>query len=205
MPLALALLAAGQARRMRGRDKLLEPVDGAPLLRHLAQQALHAALGPVCITLPPEENPQSGARRAALDGLPVALIPVGQAAEGMAASLRAAAVWAQGQVCAGLMVMPADMPELRQSDFRQLAAAFTPEGPPLRASSHAGTPGHPVVFPARLLPAFAALQGDNGARSLLSRHPPRLVALPGLRAITDLDTPEAWADWRAQAAPPFSG
>jgi CTP:molybdopterin cytidylyltransferase MocA len=41
------------------------------------------------------------------------------------------------------------------------------------------------------------LSGDEGARAILRRHPPRLLALPGRHAVTDLDTPEDWARWRA--------
>ena len=38
--IAALVLAAGAARRMRGRDKLLEPVAGRPLLRAVAEAAL---------------------------------------------------------------------------------------------------------------------------------------------------------------------
>ncbi|MCB1394509.1 MAG: NTP transferase domain-containing protein, partial [Rhodobacteraceae bacterium] len=54
--------AAGASRRMAGRDKLLEPVDGAPLLRRQARAAVAAGTGPVAVTLPPDDR----TRRAAL-------------------------------------------------------------------------------------------------------------------------------------------
>ena len=192
MALALALLAAGSASRMRGRDKLLEPMDGAALLRHLAHQALEAGLGPVAVTL----RQPDPAREAVLDGLALTRLPVPDAAEGMAASLRQAALWAAQSGSIGLMICPADMPELTAADFTTLAQGFTADGPPHRATSATGRPGHPVLFPARLLPSFAALKGDQGARLLLETHSPRLIALPGNRALTDLDTPEDWATWR---------
>ncbi|MFN3952818.1 MAG: NTP transferase domain-containing protein [Pararhodobacter sp.] len=194
MALALALLAAGSASRMRGGDKLLETVHGAPLLRHLALQALAARLGPVAVTL----RRRDPARRAALKGLALTRLPVANAAEGMAASLRQAALWAQQSGAEGLILCPTDMPELTSGDFKALAAAFHPDGPPLRASTDDGRVGHPVLFPARLLPAFSTLAGDIGARNLLCSNPPDLVPLPGTHALTDLDTPEAWAAWRAK-------
>ena len=55
-----------------------------------------------------------------------------------------------------------------------------------------------MIFPAAILPALRHLTGDSGARDILRTHPVRHVALPGLRATTDLDTPEAWAAWRAR-------
>lgn len=191
--LALVLLAAGAGRRMRGGDKLLEEVNGVALLRHLALQALAAGTGAVAVTLPPD----APARAAALQGLALSILPVPDADTGMSASLKVAAAWAMRVGAGGLMICPADLPELTAQDFATLARAFDPDGPPLRATAQDGTPGHPVIFPARLLPGFAALQGDRGAQPLLARHPPRLIALPARHATTDLDTPEDWAAWRA--------
>jgi len=190
--LAVAILAAGSARRMRGADKLLEPVAGEPVLRRLARVA-RAAGGPVAVTLRVPDT----ARAQALAGLDAALLPVPDAEEGMAASVRLAADWALGLGAEGLMLCPGDLPELEPGDFAALAAAFDPAGPPLRACSADGQAGHPVVFPARLLPDLRRVTGDRGARLVLAAHPPRLVPLPGQRATTDLDTPEAWAAWRA--------
>lgn len=193
MRLAAAILAAGSARRMRGADKLLEPVAGEAVLTRLARAAF-AAGGPVAVTL----RVPDAAREAALAGLDLTPLPVPDAGEGMAASIRAAAGWAQGLGVPGLLLCPADLPELEPADFARLAQEFTPGGPPLRATDEDGTPGHPVIFPALLFPALAGVQGDQGARAVLAAHPPRLIALPGAHAATDLDTPEDWSRWRCR-------
>lgn len=189
---AVALLAAGAGRRMRGGDKLLEGVNGVALLRHLATQALAAGLGPVAVTL----RTDAPARAAVLAGLAVTSLPVPDADDGMSASLKAAARWAQGLGVDGLMICPADLPELTAEDFTALARSFDPDGPPLRATAQDGTPGHPVLFPARLLPDFATLTGDRGAQPVLRHHPPRHIPLMARHATTDLDTPEDWTAWR---------
>jgi molybdenum cofactor cytidylyltransferase len=177
---------------MRGADKLLEPVAGEAVLRSLARAAA-AAGGPVAVTL---RRPDPD-RRAALDGLELALLEVPDAAEGMAASIRTAAAWARALGADGLILSPGDLPELGGADFAALAAAFDPQGPPLRATDATGRPGHPVAFPARLFPELATVAGDSGARALLAAHPPRAVPLGHRGPTLDLDTPEDWADWRA--------
>ena len=195
MLLGAVVLAAGAASRMRGGDKLLEPVEGAPLLATLTRRVLDAGFAPCAVTLPPD-RPQ---RAAALADTGATALIVPDAAEGMSASLRRAALWASDLALDALMVVPGDMPELSCADFAHLRAAF--EGnprTPLRATAQDGTPGHPVIFPARLFPAFAALKGDEGARSLLGTNPPLSCALPYAHALTDLNTPEDWADWRAR-------
>ena len=192
----LVLLAAGASRRMAGRDKLLERVDGVALLRRQALAALAAGVGPVAVTLPQP----FGARGLALEGLAVTLLAVPKAAEGMSASLRASAIWAAGEA---LMLCPADMPEITAEDFATMARAY--DGAPLRAVDQDGNTGHPVVLPPALLGLVGALAGDKGARSILREHPPRAVPLPGRHATLDLDTPEDWAAWRALRPGPSTG
>ncbi|MEZ5753083.1 MAG: nucleotidyltransferase family protein [Paracoccaceae bacterium] len=184
----IGLLAAGASRRMRGADKLLESVDGMPLLRRQALAAVQAGVGPVAVTLPP----QAQARRDALAGVPVDILEVADAAQGMSGSLRQLAHWAAGEP---LMIAPADMPDLDATAFRTMADAF--DGIPLRGSDSTGQPGHPVVLPPPLLSRVAGLTGDAGAKAILAGEKVGLVRLPGTCATTDLDTPEAWQEWRS--------
>jgi len=190
--------AAGASLRMRGGDKLLERVDGLPLLVRQAARA-RATGCRVLVALPPDRP----ARAAALAGLGVETCVIADAAQGMAGSLRAGAAWAEG---AALMVMLPDMPEIDTAHLLVLMRAFAEdEGRVVRAASADLRPGHPVIFPATMLPLFAKLRGDQGARAVLERaaHPPVLVPLPADVALRDLDTPEDWALWRAgQEKPP---
>ena len=188
----ILILAAGAAARMRGADKLLEPVDGLPLLERIARAAL-ATGWPVTVALPPDRS----ARAAALRGLAVTSVTVPNPALGMAASL-----------VAGLRAMPpgpvmlllADLPEITAEDLLRMAAAHRAAPEMIhRGTAQDGTPGHPVIFPAWARDELLALTGDQGARDLLRRHAAEVqpTTLPGAHATTDLDTPEAWADWRA--------
>lgn len=199
MNVCILILAAGASRRMRGRDKLLETVQGQPLLAHIAGQALASGM-PVHVTLAPD----CPARRAALAGLDVGLIEVADAAEGMAASLRAG-VAALPDDCDGVIITLADLPELRAEDFTRLRDAYEAAGdaPILRATDCDGRDGHPVLFGRWCFGELAALTGDAGARPVLTAHAGRVrrLALPGHRATTDLDTPEAWQSWRARQNP----
>ena len=99
------------------------------------------------------------------------------------------------------MILPADMPDISQSDLITVADAFSDAGGTriVRACAEDQTPGHPVVFPSDLLDDFGSLTGDAGARDILKEHRDRvrLVTLPNRNALTDLDTPEAWAEWRS--------
>lgn len=192
------LPAAGASRRMGGRDKLLEQVEGQPLLRRMAEIALAAGLGPVVVGLGPDHT----ARRAALEGLDLDLVGVTRAERGLSASLAAGADAARARfrpgalLPNGLLVLMPDMPEVETGDLLKLSEAFFAAGLPVRATTPEGRPGHPVIFPEALLKAFAGLSGDRGAGVLLQGADVIKVPLDGDRAVRDLDTPEAWLTWR---------
>ena len=189
----ILILAAGAASRMRGGDKLLEAVDGEPLLTRISRAAVQTGL-PVTVALPPDRP----ARDAALAGLDLRRVTVPDPAQGMAASLTAGL--AVLPATAGVMLLLADLPEIDAADLGAMRDAWRadPEAI-LRGAAEDGAPGHPVCFPPDLRGELMNLRGDDGARSVIQRHRARLrlLPLPGRHATTDLDTPEAWAAWRA--------
>ncbi|GHE04928.1 hypothetical protein U879_02400 [Defluviimonas sp. 20V17] len=199
--LTLLIPAAGDARRMRGTDKLTQEAGGLPLLHRQASAAL-ATGQQVVVTLPPSGHPHHAGRLAALAGLPVVIEEVPDAASGLAASLRRGLL-PIGEETLGLMILLPDLPDLVETDLEALIASFL-EQPDhiLRATTQDGRPGHPVILPRRLFGQLARLKGDTGARAIVAAEAQagrvRHLALAGDRALTDLDTPEAWAAWRAR-------
>ena len=193
------LLAAGSSSRMRGADKLLEPVGEAPLLRRSAEALLASQAEEVMVVLRPDD----GARREALDGLDLRIVENPQAAEGMGASIRAG-VAAATPDAGGVLVALADMPDIAASDINALIAAYDAEEGReiIRAAGPDGAPGNPVLFGRRFFEPLRGLEGDEGARGILAANADlvRLVRLSSDAARVDLDTPEAWAEWRARMA-----
>jgi molybdenum cofactor cytidylyltransferase len=196
---AAIVLAAGAARRMRGRDKLLEAVGGRPVLAVVAEAARASRAAPVVVVLPPD----AAERAAAVAGLGVETVEAADCAEGMAASLRAGLAAVEARADA-VIILLADMPEVAAADIDRLIAAFDPaEGREIvRAVSADGRPGHPVLFGRRFFEDLRDLSGDQGARSVLAAAADFVVEVPtsGEAALVDLDTPEDWEAWRAARA-----
>lgn len=193
--IAAVLLAAGSSSRMRGRDKLLEPVDGAPLLQRVATQLVQSGVDEiVCVS-----RPEDAARREALASLSLTHVENPLAAEGMATSISKGIATLSTKVDAAIVVM-GDMPEIASADIDRLIAAFDPEEDRsiIRAVTPEGVPGHPVLFGRRFFEVLRNLDGDRGARAIVAEHPEFVVdvALAGQSAVTDLDTPEAWSEWQ---------
>ncbi|WP_084794830.1 nucleotidyltransferase family protein [Pseudoponticoccus marisrubri] len=197
--IAILIPAAGSSSRMKGRDKLTEEVEGLPLLRRQAKRAIFTGAH-VSVTIPCHDHP----RAAALAGLPVQLVAVPDSELGMSASIRRGISFLPHGIRA-VMILPADMPDVETADILRLVEGFRATPFPMlqQATAADGTPGHPVLFPADCFPALQQLTGDKGARDVLraNEHRVRRIALPGQRALTDLDTPEAWDMWRARQTP----
>lgn len=192
--LTILLLAAGSSSRMRGGDKLMENVEEQPLIRTMATRALQTGCE-VVVTLPPSNDQ----RQNTLEDLNLTTRLVTDADQGMAHSIRAG----MGALPAGtsaVMILPADMPDLESTDLGTMLAAWRTAPPDtiLRGASARGKPGHPVIFPEVDFTALHNISGDQGARDILKANTERvkLVPLPEKHALTDLDTPEDWADWR---------
>ncbi len=194
--ISILVLAAGASSRMQGRDKLMEDVDGTPLLRRQVLQALGTGCDTL-VTLPASPH----LRYDAIKDLNVTIVPVPDAAEGMNASLRAG-LSAVPDSANGVMVMLADMPDVTKNDMQILLKEvdFKSKIKIWRAVTEAGDPGHPIVFHKELLPHLSALSGDQGGSAVvrMNRAFTQFIPLPADHARTDLDTPKAWADWRAQ-------
>lgn len=191
----IIILAAGASSRMRGRDKLLEDIDGEPLLRHQALRALAVTDAKVLIALPVSPHP----RYNVIDDLAVQTVPVPDAAEGMGASLRVAfASLPKDAPCA--MLVLADLPDVTADDLAKVADAVDLSGDTLiwRGATAQGAAGHPVVFHRALFPAFAELHGDIGAQGVVAQAKGRISLIPlgDDRARRDLDTPQEWEVWR---------
>lgn len=196
MTFPILLLAAGTATRMRGGDKLLEEVNGAPCLQVLAKRALETGQ-PVLVTLPNLDHPRSRC----LDGLALTRIAVPDAHLGMSRSLQRG-VAGLPHAAKSVMVLPADMPDITARDMIEMQLAFNAtDALAMRTTTSKGAAGHPTLFAASLFDEFQGLEGDTGAQSILSGLKDRLAFHPleGDRARLDLDTPEDWSAWRARS------
>ncbi len=190
--ISILILAAGQSRRMQGADKLMQDVDGRPLLRRQIDRA--QGLGSIYVALPDADHP----RHAALAGTDATALIIPQAAEGMGGTLRCAVKQLpQGD----FMLLLGDLIALGADDLAAVVRAQTefPDNLIWRGATSDGRAGHPILFDRRVRPEFAKLSGDSGGEPVDDplRDKTHLVVFDDDRARLDLDTPQDWANWRA--------
>jgi molybdenum cofactor cytidylyltransferase len=194
--IAAVVLAAGRSTRMGGPNKLLAEINGRPLVRIAAEEALASTAHPVIVVT----GHQSEKVKAALDGLGVTVVHNPDFAGGLSMSLKAG-VAALPHDVDGVIVCLGDMPQVSAALIDKLIGAFDPEkGALVVVPTIGGKRGNPVIWSRRFFPDLAALSGDTGARHLIASVPEAVVEVPlsGTAALVDVDTPEALNAVRAE-------
>ncbi len=204
------LLAAGSSTRMGDANKLLEPVEGEPMVRRAAAVLLAAGLDPVIVVTGHERDRV----RQALEGLEVRLVHNSAHQQGMSTSLvvglDAVPRHANGPpdrttpdgdgapphqtAVDGAVIALADMPWVGVDDIKALVAAFGDVGMSgICVPVHDRKRGNPVLWGAAHFGAIKALRGDVGARAILGEREDLVVEVPVERdgILRDVDTPEA--------------
>ena len=197
---AVVVLAAGQSRRMGRHNKLLETVDGEPMVRHAVRAAASAADGrPVVVVTGHERE----AVEAALSGHDVAFAHNPEYGAGLSTSL-ARGVAALPPGIEGAIVCLADMPGVRAEHLERLRDAFDPgAGAAICVATRRGKRGNPVLFASRFFPEIRDVEGDVGARHLVGAYAElvREVEMPDDSVLLDIDSPSALRAYRAGEAP----
>ena len=185
---AAVVLAAGMSRRMGAANKLLAPIDGAPMVARVVDALLASKADPVLVVLGHEAEEV----REALAGRDVRFVENPAYEEGLGASLRAG-IEAVDETVDGALVALGDMPWIRSAHADALIAAFDPAGPAtIVVPVHDRKRGHPVLWSARHFAEMRKLGGDVGARALMEKHADAVRAVPIDDAAVhlDVDTPE---------------
>jgi molybdenum cofactor cytidylyltransferase len=186
---AALVLAAGRSTRMGGPNKLLAEIGGRSLVRIAVDQALASRARPVVVVT----GHQRDKVEAALAGLDIKLVHNPNFAEGLSTSVKAGLA-ALPDEADGAIVCLGDMPQVTAGLIDKLTAAFDPErGALVVVPVIDGKRGNPVVWARRFFPELMAIDGDIGARQVISRYPEAVteVALADTAALVDVDTPDA--------------
>ncbi len=185
MHVTAVLLAAGSATRMKADKLALEYKGQTVFARALAPLTAARGVDEVIVVV----NPDS---RLPVDPARCTVVVNADFALGMSTSLRAGVMAASLETEAFLVAL-ADMPELTARLIQTLIDAFGRSGKRILVPRYNHRNGHPVLFYAGYKDELLQLQGDVGARSLLSRHADSVehFETDDRAVLFDLDTPES--------------
>ncbi len=200
--IAAIVLAAGQSRRMGGRNKLLMNVGDVPLVRRTVSEVMSAPVTEVVVVTGHEPEKVQEALR----GLNVRLIHNPRFAEGLSTSLKVG-VDAVTPDASGAVICLGDMPGIATKHVARLISGFDPgEGREIGVPTHGGKRGNPVLWGRRFFQEMHEVSGDVGARHLIGANESLVyeVEFEDTGVLMDLDTPGQWEDYLMSSSRPRS-
>jgi len=187
--LAVAILAAGESRRM-GVPKALLPYRGTTFVAHLLEVTQHPRVGLVRVVL--GAGAEDIREKLQLDASTVVVNrdwPKGQLS-----SVHAAIRSLPENATEGLILCPVDHPLVSAALVARLIEAFDQHpGAKIVLPTYEGRRGHPVIFRASLYGELLAASLAVGARQVVWTHAADVVEVPTDEegAVLNLNDPEA--------------
>lgn len=189
------VLAAGRSQRF-GRNKLLEAMDGEPLVRRAARLG-RAIAGDRTVLVTGYDG---AATRAAAGDAAQFLIVNDRHDQGMGVSI-ALGTNAVAHVADALLLLFADQPLVTAQHLEALVDGWSGADDQIVATAYAGTQGPPVLFPRGAFRALGELTGDAGAKCVLRNPAFDVRTVTFEDAAIDIDTPADLHDCIARRPP----
>jgi molybdenum cofactor cytidylyltransferase len=172
-PLAAAILAAGESRRM-GRPKALVPFDGLTFVEHLLAAVRHPRVEIVRVVL--GSNAEEIRAQLNLDSGTIAVNENWR--RGQLSSIQVAIGSLPTGATSGLLLCPVDHPLITACLVSQLIAEFDASQKLIALPTHRGRRGHPVIFRCSLYDELLAASPDVGARQVVWAHAGEIAEVP---------------------------
>lgn len=177
------LLAAGRGSRFTGSThKLLAPLGDRTVFEHALAAVLGAGFAAVVVV--------TGAVELPLADAPVVVRHHPGWAAGQATSLQAGLAAASEVGATAVVVGLADQPFVTSAAW----AAVARSSAPIAVATYDGTRGNPVRLGADVWPLLP-MEGDAGARRVMSLHPELVEEVPCKGSPADIDTPLDLERW----------
>jgi molybdenum cofactor cytidylyltransferase len=174
--LAVAILAAGESRRM-GQPKALLSYRGKTFAEHLVSATRHERVGLTRIVL----GAQAGEIRSLLPLDPAWILENPNWQQGQLSSIQAVIRSLRPGQTDGLILCPVDHPLISNFLVAQLIQEFYSTEKQIVLPAYKGKRGHPVIFRASLYKELLAASPEVGAREVVWAHP---------KDVTEVETDE---------------
>lgn len=183
------VLAAGLSSRMNGGNKLLEEINGIPIIIHTLQNIAESKVKTITLVVGHNAEPiRTILSEANLTDIHIVLCPT--YAMGLSHSLKTG-IAALPSYIEGAIICLADMPFVKSDDIDHLIAAFSPaENHLIVIPTHQGRRGNPILCGKEIFPHIMKLEGDKGASQIWPHYEKsiREVEMTHEGIFTDIDS-----------------
>lgn len=196
--IAVVILAAGASRRMIGSNKLLEPLNGLPMIEHAVRSALLSEADYVVAVT--GHDAMFVERR--LEKYDVKIVRNPDYVSGVLGSIRLGLAVLPPDI-AGAVILPADMPAFTEEYINRLIDAFDAKSkrPPVVLPTFDGIRHNPVLWPRDLFKVAKPVPEDAHWTPALIEHTDyiREIPLKDDLPLTDINTHGDLSNYKARA------
>jgi molybdenum cofactor cytidylyltransferase len=195
MRIACLLLAAGAGSRFGNsmQSKQLAMINGKPMVRHTLETLSHVIDEKIFIVLGAYAN---DIQPIVEDLAQVIEHKDWQNGLGSSIAFSVKHIVAQGEYD-GILVALADQLQLTENDFNKLIDHF--DGNNTVAAHYGDSFGVPAIFPSAKFKGLKKFEGDNGAKPMLKKMYPDVVAISLPAASIDIDTIADLDRWKRES------
>ena len=173
MKVSATILAAGQSSRMENGNKLLLPINGIPMISHVCNTVLKAALDPVVVVTGYDNELVTQAIPTAINEI----IYNSHWQSGMASSIYSG-ISALPKSIDGNMIVLGDMPMLSKNTLDLLIDEFIVQhGDHIIYPIYEERQANPVIFPKKYFQEILSTTGDRGCKKILKQYPDDAVGV----------------------------
>jgi len=181
------VLAAGESKRF-GRNKLIEPLLGKPMIRWTVEAAVNSIVDEVIVVLGFEAHKV----RRVIEDLPCKFILNKNYSAGMSSSVKLGVKQVAGKSEA-VVIIPGDCPLIDENSINKVIEAFREKCLPIVIATYGGRRGHPILISRELFDEVMKISEKTfGLKYVIKKYESKIfhveVDNPGI--LLDIDNPE---------------
>ena len=168
------VLAAGRSSRMGNNNKLLEEINGVPVLHNVMNSIRGSAITDTIVVLGYEADKV----KSSLNGYKTKSVYNAKYQTGLSSSIKTG-IEALNTSIDGVIIVLGDMPGITREILNTLIRYFNPEeGAEICVPTYKNQPGNPVLWSKRFFPELCKIEGDIGGRDLIHKYSEFVVQCP---------------------------
>jgi len=173
---------------MQGRNKLLEMIDGKPMIRHVVEAACNSKVNDIIVVLGWEADKI----RKAITDLHIRIAVNEEFERGQSSSLITGLKQIREDSQA-ILVLPGDIARIDSVSINKVVDAYDMNNGLIVVASHNGIHGHPILLDKQLFREIMEITEDTyGLKAVVKRHEAEihLVETDNDNVLRDVDTQE---------------
>ena len=165
------LLAAGQSKRMKGKNKLMEKIKGVPLIKHSVKNILDSTVDELIVVLGYENEL---IKKLIGENLKAKFIFNKDFESGMASSIKLGLDHLSHKAEAFFICL-GDMPMVNKEIYNQLIKSMNEKE--IITPTYNGEQGNPVLFLKSIKEKLMDIKGDTGAKKILELNKEKILKI----------------------------